>query len=93
MAWDEDFPTSGQATSLASKKPIDDSQGTSDWVALLRGKLNEDDDFAGSFERTPGKALHSIGVPYSDIIAVLARWQVLVEAQDDELSTYTAEGG
>lgn len=83
MAGDQHLEDAG---SPASEQSIGHSHSaTSDWVALLRGKLDGDYDFARFFERTPGKALHSIGVPYNGIVAVLTHWQVLIEARDDEL--------
>lgn len=61
------------------------SKRVSEWVALLHRSLDGNADFTRMFERTPGKALHTIGVPYDDVVAVLAEWQGLVEAvQNDE---------
>ena len=57
-------PASGSSTPVASTPP--------EWLDTLTEKLALDDDFRRMFERTPGKASNSIGIPYEDFKALLA---------------------
>lgn len=43
-----------------------------EWLDTLTEKLAVDDEFREMFEKTPGKAANSIGVPYEDFQAMLA---------------------
>lgn len=42
------------------------------WVDTLTERLAVDDEFRAMFEKTPGKAANSIGIPYEDFQAMLA---------------------
>ena len=42
------------------------------WFEQLCARLATDDDFRRMFERTPGKAAHSIGVPYDELEEFIA---------------------
>ena len=55
-------------------QPTEDSRdGIPEWVGRLIERLATDEDFRRQYERTPGKAAHSIGVPYDEFVAHLAR--------------------
>jgi hypothetical protein len=43
-----------------------------EWLDMLNEKLATDEDFRRLFERTPGKAANSIGIPYDAFKALLA---------------------
>lgn len=43
------------------------------WVTIIRRHMVEDPDFRRAFERTPGKAALSIGVPAPDLADLFAR--------------------
>ena len=42
------------------------------WIDALVDALTHDDDFRRMFERTPGKAAHSLGVPFDEFRSLMA---------------------
>lgn len=63
------------------------------WIDTLTEKLATDDEFRAMFEKTPGKAANSIGVPYEDFQAILAALRDPSEAQlADRASAFKMTG-
>ncbi len=57
------------------------------WVDTLTEKLATDEEFRLMFERTPGKASNSIGIPYEDFQGLMAAMRNPADAELAERSS------
>lgn len=57
------------------------------WVDTLTEKLATDEEFRLMFERTPGKASNSIGIPHEDFQGLMAAMRNPAEAELAERSS------
>ena len=52
-------------------EPVSSTAQTGRWVDALLSALASNEDFAREFERTPGRSVHALGIPYDAVASVL----------------------